>query len=160
MSMKELKKYMSLGIIVIIVMATLVSHVSADTGKHLFILSGQSNMAGLDHELTFVPTVQKEFGKDNVIVVKYAKGGTPIRSWFSEWKAPAGDSKDYGKIGKLYANLLKNVKMQIKDVNLKTVTVCWMQGERDAKEGLQGVYRKSLEGLIDQVRNDLSFKQV
>jgi len=46
-----------------------------DHGKHLFILSGQSNMRGLDTDLSFTPTVQEAFGKVNVIVVKDAKGG-------------------------------------------------------------------------------------
>ena len=51
-------------------------------GKHLFILSGQSNMAGLNPNESFTPTVQKAFGKENVIVVKDALGGRPIRCWY------------------------------------------------------------------------------
>ena len=34
--------------------------------KHLFILSGQSNMAGLKPEISFTPTVEAAFGKENV----------------------------------------------------------------------------------------------
>jgi arylsulfatase A-like enzyme len=43
---------------------------SAEQKKHLFILSGQSNMAGLNPEISFTPAVETAFGKDNVIVVK------------------------------------------------------------------------------------------
>ena len=38
---------------------------------HLFILSGQSNMAGLNPDLSFTPRVEQHFGKDRVIVVKH-----------------------------------------------------------------------------------------
>ena len=55
--------------------------VHAEEGKHLFILSGQSNMAGMDPKLSFIPAVEEKFGKENVIVVKDAHGGRPIRDW-------------------------------------------------------------------------------
>ena len=64
----------------------------ADDGKHLFILSGQSNMAGLKPEESFIPTVEKEFGKDKVIVVKDAHGGQPIRRWHKQWKSAKGEA--------------------------------------------------------------------
>ncbi|MGM0490933.1 MAG: sialate O-acetylesterase, partial [Planctomycetota bacterium] len=60
--------------------------------KHLFILSGQSNMAGLDPDISFTPTVTQAFGQDNVIVVKDAQGGQPIRRWYKQWKPAHGDT--------------------------------------------------------------------
>jgi len=51
---------------------------------HLFILSGQSNMAGLNPQISFTPTVETAFGKENVIVVKDAKGGQPIMRWYKK----------------------------------------------------------------------------
>ena len=39
-------------------------------GKNLFILSGQSNMAGMDPAISFTPVVTKAFGKENIIVAK------------------------------------------------------------------------------------------
>ena len=47
-------------------------------GKHLFILSGQSNMVGLKPEESFTPIIEDEYGKENVIVVKNAYGGMTI----------------------------------------------------------------------------------
>lgn len=47
----------------------------AAVGKHLFILSGQSNMVGLDPNITFTPNVTAALGKDAVIVVKDAPEG-------------------------------------------------------------------------------------
>ena len=51
------------------------------SGKHLFILSGQSNMVGMKPEVSFTPAVTKQFGKENIIVVKKAHSGQSIRSW-------------------------------------------------------------------------------
>jgi hypothetical protein len=54
--------------------------VEADAA-HLFILSGQSNMDGLDPDESFTPMVEAEFGAERVIVVKDAHDGQPIRRW-------------------------------------------------------------------------------
>ena len=55
--------------------------VEAVAQKHLFLLSGQSNMARFKPEKVFIPAVEAEFGRDNVIVIKDAQGGQPIRRW-------------------------------------------------------------------------------
>jgi len=34
----------------------------AEGGKHLFILSGQSNMVGMDPDVAFTPAVAEAFG--------------------------------------------------------------------------------------------------
>lgn len=128
----------------------------ADEGKHLFILSGQSNMAGLNPALSFTPTVEKEFGVDSVIVVKDAQGGRPIRDWYRDWKpsgeSPAGGDTTYGK---LYDRLMGKVRPAIEGQKLASVTFIWMQGERDAKESHGEVYAASFKGLLKQLEADL-----
>ena len=49
-------------------------------------------MAGLNPQESFTPTVVKTFGKENVIVVKSAQGGQPIRRWYKEWKSAEGNT--------------------------------------------------------------------
>ncbi|QHI70384.1 sialate O-acetylesterase [Tichowtungia aerotolerans] len=122
-------------------------------GKHLFILSGQSNMQGLDPQISFVPAVEEEFGKDNVIVVKDAMGGQPILRWYKQFKAPDGTSP--AKTGDLYDRLMEKVNAAIDGERLKSVTFIWMQGERDAREKNGDVYAESLRGLRDQLAADL-----
>jgi hypothetical protein len=125
----------------------------------LFILSGQSNMAGLNPDLSFTPSVKKAFPDDEVIVVKSAQGGQPIRRWYRNWKAPAdvrvklrpGEKGN----GDLYDVLMTKVQGAIAGKNIDTVTFVWMQGEADAKAGLAAVYEESLRGLIKQLRDDL-----
>lgn len=131
--------------------------VFADEGKHLFILSGQSNMAGLNPDNSFTPAVEKEFGKDRVIVVKSAQGGQPIRRWYKDWK-PAEDvkAKDENKpFGDLYDVMMARVKPAIEGRKLASVTFVWMQGERDAKESHGEVYAQSFLGVISQLQADL-----
>ena len=124
-----------------------------EEGKHLFILSGQSNMAGLRPQESFTPTVEEAFGKENVIIVFDALGGQPIRRWYKAWKSADGKAPE--KTGDLYDRLMSKVDKAIKGKKLKSVTFVWMQGERDAKEKHGTVYGASLNGLFDQVSNDL-----
>lgn len=125
---------------------------------HLFILSGQSNMAGLDPKISFTPTVETAFGKDNVIVVKDAQGGQPIRRWYKKWKPAKGDEPK--ATGDLYDRLMTKVNVTIEGKNIQTVTFVWMQGERDAREKHGQVYAASFKGLLDQLRQDLGRKDI
>jgi hypothetical protein len=120
---------------------------------HLFILSGQSNMAGLRPEESFTPDVEEAFGKDHVLVVKDALGGQPIRRWYTDWKAADGSQPE--STGDLYQRLMEKVQVVTVGKEIQTVTFIWMQGERDAKEEHGVVYKASLEGLLKQLSGDL-----
>lgn len=125
----------------------------------LFILSGQSNMAGLNADVSFTPAVKEAFAGDDVIVVKYAVGGQPIRRWFKEWKLPAGatDAANVAKLppGDMYDTLMKMVRDAVGEKKVDTVAFVWMQGENDAKRGWHPVYEAALRGVCNQLRADL-----
>lgn len=128
---------------------------------HLFILSGQSNMASLDPKPSFIPAVEKEYGKDNTIVVKFAKGGQPIRRWYKDFKYPDNrEIKNKKQIGDLYDVLMKKIKAAIKGKKYDTATFVWMQGERDAKEELADVYADSFKGILKQLKEDLKKESI
>ena len=135
--------------------ASLVHADNQDAGLHLFILSGQSNMAGMRPEESFTPAVEKAFGKERVLVVKDAHGGQPIRRWYKDWKSADGIRPD--KTGDLYDRLMQKVRDELSktDRSIKTVTFVWMQGERDANERHGEVYGASLNGLFEQLAADL-----
>ena len=59
----------SLCTAIFVVLISLSSVNAADKGKHLFILSGQSNMKYMDPNIAFIPAVEKAFGKENVVVM-------------------------------------------------------------------------------------------
>lgn len=127
-------------------------------GKHLFILSGQSNMVGLKPEESFTPIIEKKYSKENILIVKDAKGGQPIRRWYNKWKFDNNNLND--SIGNLYNSLINKVRKAIINKKIKTVTFIWMQGERDAREELADYYEKSLIGLYNQLTNDLNYKKI
>ena len=124
-----------------------------DQGAHLFILSGQSNMVGLNPQDSFIPAVHAAFRKSNVIVVKDAQSGQPIRRWYKKWQPVSGDAPK--STGDLYDRLMRKVNAAIKETKIKTVTFVWMQGERDAREKHGDVYAASLIGLVEQLSEDL-----
>jgi len=149
------RKQLNLGAIAIAALAFFAAEASA---KHLFILSGQSNMARFKPEATFLPAVEAEFGKENVIVVKDAQGGQPISRWYRDWKSATGEKPE--STGDLYDRLMEKVIPAVTDQEIETVTFIWMQGERDAKDSNGEVYAASLEGVIDQLRRDLKFEHI
>jgi hypothetical protein len=134
---------------------------AADPPKvRLFILSGQSNMAGLDPDVSFTPAVKAAFPGDDVLVVKSAQGGQPIRRWFKGWKPPEGSTVKTDRNGDLYDTLVARVKAAVGNKKPDVITFVWMQGERDAREGLSTVYQASLRGLVEQLRADLGRKDI
>ena len=69
----------------LIVIIILVSSCSKTNKKHLFILSGQSNMELLNPYESFIPKLEEKIGQNKIIVIKDAKGGQPIRRWYKKW---------------------------------------------------------------------------
>lgn len=133
--------------------SALVQSAGQQDSEHLFILSGQSNMAGLDHSDSFAPIVANEFGEENVIIVKDAQGGQPIHRWFKDWAMEGTDEPE--RRGILYDRLMDKVNLAIEGKQLESVTFIWMQGERDAREQFGKVYGESLQGLVEQLSDDL-----
>lgn len=150
----KVKSVLLVGLISIIIS----SCVSKQEEKHLFILSGQSNMKLLTPEESFIPEIEAEFGIDNVIFVKDAEGGKPIRRWYKKWKPLKGS--ELKAQPDLYDSLMNKVSTAIENKKIATITFVWMQGERDAKEKLGDVYKKSLIGLYNQLSDDLERKDV
>ena len=139
--------------------------IAADKPVHLFILSGQSNMQGMDPETGFLPEAKKLFDGEQVVYIKVAKGGQPICRWLEEWDSIAEkngvDARTRKRILKdkgveFYQPILDQYKEMLKKhPKPASVTFCWMQGERDANGGGQPAYKDSLKLLISKLRRDL-----
>ncbi len=125
---------------------------------HLFLLSGQSNMANLNPGPVFTPQIQQHFGADNVVIVKVAKSGQPIRRWHQGWKLTGAQNPK--QIGDIYEELMKQTKTALNGRPIESVTLVWMQGERDAKEGLSDHYQEAFQGLLDQIKTELKIKNL
>ena len=144
-------KIFLMPIITIVALSGLLS--AEESGKHLFILSGQSNMARFKPALWFTPGISEALGADNVIVSFHAKGGQPISKWYKEWKSGKGET-DPGA-GKIYDAMMDATKAKIEGEKIRTVTFIWMQGEADSKAQNSDVYLASLNGLKKQLDQDL-----
>ena len=125
--------------------------------RHVAILSGQSNMAGLKPESAFTPELKKLLPGTEVVVTKFAKGGQPIRKWVKTWDEIAKKHKLAAKNdpGAFYDATLKQAKAALGDSKPDSVTFFWMQGERDAKEKLSAAYEEAMNTLIANLRKDL-----
>jgi hypothetical protein len=125
--------------------------------RHLFILSGQSNMAGLKPERAFLPELKKLLPDDEILHIKFARGGQPIRKWVRNWDEIAAKSKLPARKdpGAFYDQTLKLAQAAIAGKKPDSITFCWMQGERDAKEKLSAAYEESMTTLIANLRKDL-----
>ena len=124
-----------------------------ESGKHLFILSGQSNMARFKPALWFTPGISEALGADNVIVSFHAQGGQPISKWYKEWKSGKGETDP--NAGKIYDAMMEATQTKIDGERIRTVTFIWMQGEADSKAQNSDVYLASLNGLKKQLEEDL-----
>ncbi len=124
----------------------------------LFMLSGQSNMRGLNPDTSFTPAVQAAFPDDDCVVVKSAYSGQLIRMWTKDWILPEGAKPaGQGKNGRHYEQLLQATTAALQDkATPVSVTFCWMQGEADANhKGYGAVYSKALTSLVQQLQTDL-----
>jgi hypothetical protein len=147
----------------LILLSGILSGTLTAAGKHLFILSGQSNMVGLKAEMSLTPALATAFGEENITVVKDAQNGAPIRSWVYDYEyLDKREIKGKAKadLGRKYTDLIKAVKPATEGKTYDSVTFIWMQGERDAKESLSEVYAKSFRAILDQLKKDLNLKEI
>ncbi|MDB4573701.1 sialate O-acetylesterase [bacterium] len=127
------------------------------TGKHLFILSGQSNMTGAV-KAAFTAHVEEQYGKENFVVVMRMKSGRGIRFWVADYDQPADRGLTEKKMtsnGMEYKPLLETALAAVKAQSFDTVGFIWMQGESDANNRLSEVYEESFLKLVGQLRKDL-----
>ena len=138
---------------------------AVDKPVHLFILSGQSNMARMNPNAGFMPEAGKLFKDEEVVYIKISKGSQPICRWLEEWQDIAKenglDERHIQRIHRgwkvaLYQPILdKYQEMLKKHPRLTSVTFCWMQGESDAQARAQAAYKDALKLLITKLRRDL-----
>ncbi len=136
--------------------------------RHLFILSGQSNMTG-GLKAGFAKTVADTFGEDKVVVVHHSKSGRGIRFWDKDYTFPEnyrfpgkGVPSERTKLqhGQEYGPLIEKAREAFDGKPYDTVTFVWMQGESDGKRGLGGVYEKSFLRLLRRLKTDLNRKDI
>jgi hypothetical protein len=130
------------------------------TSKHLFILSGQSNMTGTLKD-AFTDNVQQHYGEENAMVVISMRSGRGIRFWVEDYGQPPGrglTEKKSKSNGEEYDRLITTVTAAIGDQSFDTVGFIWMQGESDGLNRLSEAYEESFWKLLYRLESDLDQK--
>ena len=136
--------------------------------RHLFILSGQSNMTG-GLKAGFAQKVEDTYGKENIVVVHHSKSGRGIRFWDKDYRFPDGyrfpgkgvpSERSKQQHGQEYGPLIGKVREAIEGKSFDTVTFVWMQGESDGGRGLGPVYEESFFRLLRRIKEDLERKDL
>jgi len=121
-------------------------------------------MARMKPETDFLPEAKALLPGAEVLHVKAAFSGKPIRNWLAEWDALADakglDAKairaeDKVKGSPYYDRIMDAVKPLLAR-KPASISFLWMQGESDAKRGTEGVYEEALTALIAKLRRDLA----
>ena len=138
--------------------------VSRKSEKHLFILSGQSNMTG-GLQSGFTECVQEHFGDENVAIVFHCKSGRGIRFWDRDYQFPenyripgkgAPSERSRQQHGQEYEPLIEKSLNACKGNHFETVTFIWMQGESDGARGLGEVYEQSFLRVMARMKKDFA----
>lgn len=141
------------------IVLTFLSPSASIAATHLVIFSGQSNMGAVKPEAAFLPEIRSLLPDAEVLHFKVAVSGEPIRYWLPEWDALAADHgltarNDKGPI--YYQQILAEFNaLKRAHPKIDSITLCWMQGERDAKTGLASAYEHALSQFIANLRRDL-----
>jgi hypothetical protein len=133
---------------------------SDQQARHLFILSGQSNMtAGL--EKGFTEVVTKALGAEQVTIVRHCKPGRGIRFWVEDYELPE-DHPLHGKLksgnGAQFPVLLELAKTAGDANTYDSVNFVWMQGESDAQRDLGAAYARSFNTLLSRLKAGLGIE--
>ena len=115
---------------------------ACDKGVNLVIMTGQSNMVWTPISDLY----DKADGRD-MVVVKWAAGGKAISHW----------DLSISKGGKGYLKLMRKVHdtMTLRNRKIKSVTLCFFQGEEDGLRCKSGYYQ-SFCNLLEQIENSLN----
>lgn len=125
-----------------------------------FVLDGSVSGLGAGRtfgpEVTFAHEIARRWPDREIILVKFAVGGTSLLAWAPDWDSASAAITQNAGAGALYTRLLKHIAEADLPAGAEYAAVLWVQGERDARypEAAQQ-YEANLVALIRQLRADL-----
>jgi len=122
--------------------------------------SGKSEIIGsrasFGPEIGFSKAISAARPKQQVLLVKHAKGGTSLAGWAPKWEKEKLASKYDASAGPLYRTLLDQYQAAIAGKKVRLTAILWMQGESDSRYPALGPhYYDNLKTLIEAFRRDL-----
>lgn len=113
--------------------------------------------ASFGPEVAFAHELAKAWPERQIIIVKFAVGGTSLLDWAPDWTEQNARRTETAKAGPLYSKLLEYVKAAAAGRPVEIAAVVWEQGGRDAKfPDVAGEYGKNLRTLVERLRKDLA----
>ena len=93
-------------------------------------------------EVSFAHYLSRTFPHDEHIIIKYAAGGSDMQQWMPG--------------NRYYRNMLREVRLSLRQRNLRVDAIFWMQGESDAMNKFRAAqYGNRLSQFIHSLRRDL-----
>jgi len=124
-------------------------HVFRKIKTHLVILSGQSNMVGVDkHYFKF--RLNTLWGHKTV-VIKEAESGKLIKYWYDI----KTNSTRY-----IYKNMMEKVELVQSIIRPATITFIWHQGESNSRNEDYKTYKESFLKMIEKLKTDTNRKDI
>lgn len=123
-----------------------------DPGVHLFILTGQSNMANIDPMDTFIPTLESTLEENSFEVIQYAMGGRSIGYWDQDFPYPEDLVTSPGVMMPV---LFRRAELALGERPLRRATLVWMQGEADAQQSYSNIYEDCFDRVLLDFQTEL-----
>jgi hypothetical protein len=107
-------------------------------------------------EVTFAHEMARAWPDRNIVLLKYAVGGTSLLAWAPEWSEAQAELTANANAGPLYSQLMAAVRGPALGPSARFAGLLWMQGERDARYLTVGPdYLANLGTFVAAVRADL-----
>jgi len=107
-------------------------------------------------EVTFAHEMATAWPDRNLVLLKFAVGGTSLLAWAPEWSEAEAARTGNAGAGPLYARLLDSIRLDLGPA-ARFAAVLWMQGERDARfEDVGPEYLDRLDTFITALRADVN----
>lgn len=126
---------------------------AADKPVHVFIMSGQSNMVGLDPDDGFRQVLEEALPDADIVIIKHARSGQSVTKWHMPERELKNGKKMEAKRGPTYRALIEKVKADM-PANAASVTLIWMQGEADSRGGNHEHYEGWFNAFLGYLMED------
>jgi len=115
---------------------------------------GPARLAGrLGPEISFAHAMASAWPDEQIVIIKYARGGTSALAWSPEWTKEGAAITQNDNVGPLFDHLMETLESVKRRHNIEVAAMLWAQGGRDAKyEKAAAQYEENLKKIIAAAR--------
>ncbi|MEQ8790956.1 MAG: sialate O-acetylesterase [Pirellulaceae bacterium] len=110
----------------------------------------------LGPEISFAHAMAKAFPDEQIVIIKYARGGTSALAWSPEWTKEGAKITQNENVGPLFDHLMETLDRVKRRHDVEVVAMLWAQGGRDARfEKAAAQYEQNLKKIIEAARKQV-----